>query len=405
VASRPRRLAGIAACALAAACAGAPTSLEEEGGGAYGLDLQLVSPRGGAEVRNSAALVEVTGRVGRDWLLGADVVLALDLSNSTLLASGIDLDADGVVGTTHRFAEDGGGIGRPWRTWTSDADDAVVLAELEAASHLIRSLDSPDVRIGLLTYTGSPRVRTLLGTASRALEALDDVAIVEDWSGTDVSRALRESRDLFLAVPRQEGAERPRVVFLFSDGRPTVPHARHWAARAAIREARELTERRIAVCVLGFGESIVAEEPEEDDVAFLEELARTTGCQHVPVDSPDLLRFDRPPSAAAPSAFSLRNLTSGRPGRAVRLLQSGVFDGFVELVPGANTIEVSVVLPDGRRLTSQRVVHYQPTADPSAEEREETARLLLRLRDRAEQIDETQGAESEGAQPDSPPGE
>jgi hypothetical protein len=387
VAHRLSPLAWIAALALA--CAADPVRLEEQAGGAYGLDLQLVSPRPGAPIRNSAGLVEVTGRVGRDWLLGADVVVALDLSNSSLLASGMDVDGDGVVGETRRFAKDGGGYGRPWRSWTSDPDDAIVWAELEAARQLIRSLDSPHSRIAVLTYTGSSRVRSLLGSPTRALDSLEEIAIVEDWSGTDVSGALRESRDLFLAVQHREGPERPRVVFLFSDGRPTVPNARHWAARKAIAEARKLTERHIAVCVLGFGESIVSEDKEEKDIAFLNELARTTGCEHIPIYSPDLLGFDRPPRYFAPSEFTLRNLTTGRPGRAVRLLRTGLFDGFVELVPGANTIEVSAVLPDGRRLASRRVVHYRPTGEQTDEEREATARLLLRLRDRAQQLDET----------------
>ncbi len=386
-------LLGLVAAALCAACATPPIPLDEQASGDYGLDLQVVSPRPGASVRNSAGLVEVTGRVGRDWLLSADVVLALDLSNSALLASGIDLDGDGVLGRTRRFAENGGGFGHPWRSWTSDPDDAIVWAELEAARHLIRSLDSIDVRVGVLTYTGSPRARALLGPAPQALAALDKISVVEDWSGTDIARALREARELFRAVKHLEGHERPRVVFLFSDGRPTAPNARYWAGRAAIEVARELTEQHIAVCALGFGESIVSEEPEEQDLAFLDELARTTGCGHIPIDSPDLLRFDRPPRNYGPSEFQLRNLTTGQPGRAIRLLRTGLFDGFVDLVPGPNALEVSAVLPDGRRLASQRVVYYEPTHDDSDEEREATARLLLRLRDRASQLEESSAEE------------
>lgn len=393
MASCPLRLAPLL---LAVACATAPPPTPAE---PAGFELQVVSPRPGASVRNAAGLVEVTGRVGRDWLLHADVVLAIDLSNSAFLASGIDLDGDGTRGKTHRFAEDGMHQDRPWRSWTSDPDDAMVLVELEAARNLIRSLDAAETRIGALTYTNEARVRAPLGSPLNALAAVDEIRIVEnyevDFEGTDIARALRESRELFLAAPHLDGPDRPRVVFLLSDGKPTVhpgaggqKTARHWAARAAIREAQELTERKIAVCVLGFGEDVVSPEPEQAEVAFLDELARSTGCLHIPVDDPGLLRFDRTPRFERPSRLALRNLTTGSPGRALRVLETGLFDGFVELAAGENTIEVSALLPDGRQLVERRVVRYEPAETETDAEREATARLLLRLRERARQLGE-----------------
>jgi len=355
--------------------------------GSHGLELLVVSPHGEAEIRNSAALVEVSGRVGQDWLMRADVVIGIDLSNSALLASGVDVDGDGRLGRTHHFAEDGGGLGRVPSSWTSDPDDTIARAELETARHLIRGLGSPDLRIGIFTYTEEPKTRALLGAPARALASLDEIAFVEDWTGTNVARALRHAGDLFLAVPRLEGTERPRVVFLLSDGRPTVPQARYWAAREAIEAARELSERHIAVCVLGFGEGIVSEDdPEPDDIAFLEELARVTGCQSFPVMEPRMFRFDRAPRDEPPAELALRNLTSGAAGRAVRLLEGGLFDGFLDLVPGENEIEVSVRLADGRELRTRRVVRYAPAEVEGEEERRETARLLLRLRERAGQL-------------------
>jgi von Willebrand factor type A domain len=397
VARCPRRLLRLAPLLLGVGCATTPPT-PEPAQQPYGLDLQVVSPRPGTSVRNAAGLVEVTGRVGPDWLLHADVVVAIDQSNSALKASGIDLDGDGRVGSTYRFARDDQFDGRHWRSWTSDPDDAMLLVELEAARNLIRSLDSAHTRIGVLTYTNRTRTRAPLGSPLGALQSLDEILVAEDPEGmTDVARALRAARDLFLAAPRLDEPDRPRVVFLFSDGRPNVhpgapsrqKSARHWAKQAAIEEAEDLTERQIAVCVLGFGEGIISDDPEkreEEDIAFLDSLARATGCVHIPIDDPGLLRFDRAPRFATPAGLELRNLTTGSGGRALRLLQSGLFDGFVELVPGENTLEVSTRLADGTRLVERRVVHYDPAEAETDEEREATARLLLRLRERARQL-------------------
>lgn len=373
---------------LGACAAPAPPPAAEGGAARHGLELVVVSPHGDAEIRNSAALVEVSGRVGRDWLMRTDVVIAIDLSNSALLASGVDVDGDGRLGRTHAFAENGGGRGRIPSSWTSDPDDTIARAELATAANLIRGLGSPDVRIAVFTYTAEPRTRAGLGAPQRALESLEEIALVEDWTGTNVARALHHAGDLLLAAPRLEGPERPRVVFLLSDGRPTVPQARYWAARAAAEEARRLSERRIAVCVLGFGEGIVSEEDAEPkDIAFLEALARVTGCELWPVLEPGMFRFDRAPRDEAPQELVLRNLTSGSEGRAVRLLEGGLFDGFLDLVPGENTIEVAARLADGRRLATRRVVRYEPPEVEGERERRETARLLLRLRERARQLD------------------
>jgi hypothetical protein len=393
------------AFSLIAACESlkTPPPTAEGSEGNFGFDLQVVSPRPGAPVRNSAGLVEVTGRVGRDWLLAADVVFAIDVSNSTLLASGVDIDRDGVVARTHRFAENGGGRGRSYRSWTTDADDAIVHAELAAARHLASGLDSPDSRVGVLTYNGRTRVRAQLGSARQALAAIDRIPIVEDWSGTDVSRALREAAEMIRSLPASDEPDRPRVVFLFSDGRPTVPNSRHWAARAALRQAAELADQRIGLCVLGFGEGIVSteeEDREEKDITFLDELARTTGCTLIPIESPDAMRFDRIPRNSESHELTLRNLTTGEPGRAVRLLATGAFDGFVGLVPGANTIEVTALLPDGSRVATRRVVHYESPEVETDEERKETARLLLRLRERSRQL---QDARSDETPPDGEP--
>ena len=76
----------------------------------------------------STAVVEVRGRAPASDLYASDIVIAIDLSNSALLASGVDLDHDGTVGTTRRWAKNGGGRGRPPRRWTSDRGDTIIIS-------------------------------------------------------------------------------------------------------------------------------------------------------------------------------------------------------------------------------------------------------------------------------------
>ena len=74
----------------------------------------------------SAPLVEVSGRVGVPELFDTDIVLAIDLSQTTLFASGIDLDGDGVTGSTWEWAREKKLIDRHHKLWTSDPDDTVI---------------------------------------------------------------------------------------------------------------------------------------------------------------------------------------------------------------------------------------------------------------------------------------
>jgi hypothetical protein len=387
--------------ATGAACAArpGPAPAPEWGSTGDGFELQVVRPRHRDVVRNGAGLVEVTGRVGREWLLRADLVIAMDLSNSAFRASGIDLDRDGVTGRTHRFVENGDWLDRPVKSWTSDPDDTMFDAQLLAARNVISTLASPDLRVALLTYTDTTLTRALLGPPRRALDSLGTINRVVDPDGTDLRKALRRAGHLFLAAPFRE-PDRPRVVFLFSDGEPRTRQSTYWARRSAIEEAARLADRGIAVCTFGFGPEIVAPEEDDDDedeAGFLDELARTTGCRHVPVEDPELLRFDLL-GGGLPEALTLRNLTTDASGRAVRVLPSGVFDGFVEVRPGENVLEVVALMPDGRRLSAQRVIEYRHDED----EREATAGLLLRLRERARQLDAAGHPEPVGEGPPAP---
>jgi hypothetical protein len=367
------------------------------------LGLELDSPAPGQLVRLSAPVVEVSGRVAAE-LYASDIVIAIDLSNSALLASGADVDGDGTLGTTKRWAKDGGGKGYLYRRWTTDADDAIIHSELLAARFLISGLAARKNRIGVLTYTGTPRVRARIGSPDAALEAVERVRIVEDWSGTNIALALQEAARMFGETPPMPGPLRPRTILLFSDGEPTVPYTEYTAVRRAIDKTRELAERKIRVCTFAFGE--------DADMEFLSKLARLTLCRLIPFEEPRDLLIDRIGKSFELQQLTIVNLTTGQPARAVRILPDGAFDGFAMLVPGENRLRVSATLANGRHATAARSVRYEPAETESEQDRRNAARLLIELRRRTQEVeaaavegqppDRESGPENEGSNRESP---
>jgi hypothetical protein len=351
---RPRLALWLAVASCASAPAGAEPVRPAGEPAAQRASLWIEAPAEAARLRRPDAQVEVRGRV-RAELYDADLVLALDVSNSSLLASGGDLDGDGEVGATRAFAEDAGRFATSHARWTSDAGDSMLRAELVAAHALIDALAARRNHIGLLTYTSRVRVRAPVGAPEAARRALDAVPIAEDRSGTDVSRALRHAA---LLLSTREAVERPRAVLLCSDGEPTVPQPRYEARQKALREARQLAESGIALYVLAFGAHL-GEERGEDDLAFLRALADAGRGVLVEVDSPARLLEDLPPAAAAPDVLEVLNVTSGEPARSLHVTPDGRFDARLPLVPGVNALRVRAVWNDGRSESAWRSVRYE----------------------------------------------
>jgi hypothetical protein len=365
--------------------------------------LQLDSPASGQLVRLSAPVVEVSGRAAAE-LYASDIVIAIDLSNSALLASGVDVDGDGTLGTTKRWAKNGGGRGHRYRRWTTDPDDTIIHSELLAARFLISGLAARKNRIGVLTYTGRPRVRAQIGSPDAALEAVERIRIVEDWSGTNIARALQKAAQMFEETPPMPGSRRPRTVLLFSDGEPTVPYVEYFAVRRALEKTRELAERKIRVCTFAFGE--------DADMEFLSQLAGLTLCRLIPFEEPRDLLIDRIGEPFELQQLRIVNLTTGQAARAVRILPDGAFDGFATLVPGENQLRVSITLASGRHATAVRNVRYEPAETESEQDRRNAARLLIELRRRTQEVeaaaaedrrlDRRNGRENESSNRESP---
>ncbi len=350
--------------------------------------LAVERPTDEQRVRLSAPLVEVRGRTligepdesgsgsGIQELVSADVVLALDLSNTSLSAMGIDVDGDGTIGRDRRRPY--GWPRRSYRFWTTDLDDTIIHSELQAARTLVARLGERRARLGVLTYTGKPRARAEVGSQEQAIEELERIRIRVDWTGTDISRALRLARDMLFDAPRKRGPSRPRIVLLFSDGKPTAPRNEYVAERRALQAAQELSEDGVQVYTLAFGEE-AREEP-----GVLQEISEITGGRFVEVNDPVLVLEELAKvEFVKPAGLRIRNLTTEQVARAVRVFTDGSFDGFVPLAAGWNRLEISAIGPDGRRLRLERRVFYEKPEVESLEDRRRAARMLVELRHRA----------------------
>ncbi len=366
---------GLASAALVVAIdAGAELPLPAPGS----VDLTLVAPSSGSRIRRLVPLTLLKGRFGSPLLFDSDVVIAIDQSNSALLASGLDVDGDGTLGRSRPWARNGGGYGEPHRLWTSDHGDTVLAAELAVANALIGGLALRGNRIGLLTFTDRTRVRAGVGEPAVARSALGRIRAIVDWTGTNHSRALAIAEDMLPSDAPAFAASRPRAIVLFSDGKPTAPDGEHWASRRALRVAGELGARGIAVFTVSLGE--------DSDPAYLGQLASASGGSLVSLEDLRVLASEPGQRHMEPLELVIENLTAQDPARAVRTFPDGSFDAIVPLAEGENVLEVRALFADGRRASARSVVHYE-RPDPATEaDRRDAARWLMLLRERTREI-------------------
>ena len=329
----------------------------------------------GKDAQTSIPWIEVRGRAGTAELFESDVVIAVDLSLSTLRPSGIDLDEDGVIGKLRGSVISRGTRDVPSRAWTTDFDDTVSHVELEAARALILALGHRRNRIGLVSYTERGRVRAEVGEPISALAALERFRVSDISSGTSIAAALKKSRELLESLDPASG--RQRTLLLFTDGRPTAPTNAYLAWLRAVYEAGLLPASDIGLYIFSFGD-VGSQEAD-----FLLEMAGVAEGRLFRVMNPRRLLEDLPPVQLAPRWLEIENTTNGSGGRAVRTFSDGRFDAFVQLVPGENHIRVLAELGDGKLQRWEQDVHYQPPEAPGEEQRRAEELVLQELEARA----------------------
>jgi hypothetical protein len=328
------------------------------------LTIELDRPEPDQQIRQSAPLVEVSGRAGTLPFFASDVAILIDQSTLAAVASGIDVDQDGVVGRNRSFVKDWEPLAPNAPLWTTDSGDTVQELQLRLAKDLVPRLAARQNRVGLVSF--SFRVRTggsiigrltekkgiqvPVGDPDPVLTALADFPPAQERRWTDLTRLLERGAELLDAAPRGTEPSRPRAILLLSHGKPSAPSGIGWSSESAVEYAGELDDRGITLWAIPLRGTATP---------FLSELTRRAGGEVLPLDRLDA-QFGAPVlSDLRPKEFEVENVTTHTRASNLRVFPDGRFDATVALAPGANTLEVRAVLADGRRTTLRRLVHYE----------------------------------------------
>jgi hypothetical protein len=150
------------------------------------------------------------------------------------------------------------------------------------------------------------------------------------------------------------------LIFFFTDGQPTLPFgplAQSDNTRAVRRSALRANKAGIRIHSFAIGPEALA-----GPIASVE-LADMTGGSFIPVRHPgelsavvDALNF------ANLEDVILRSETTGNAADPFRVTADGSWGGFVKMVPGSNTVQISARSTDGVEAVEMLHVVHEPAA-------------------------------------------
>jgi hypothetical protein len=349
--------------------------------------LEVTQPRA-ERSSTSLPLIEVKG-----WAFGGqgrrhDLVIVLDLSDSTVLSSGVDLDGDGTEGGTDPefltwLGEQPGVRGAMVeRIREVDLDDSVLMAELWAAEALIKRLDPLVFRTGIVVFSDKARVVAPLGSPrGRLIGALREIraGFYQELRGTNFHDAIRAAYAEMAPHSGEVGEgrafreDRERSILFLSDGVPTLPLPPDWAPAYALYATRLAANAGIRLYSFALGQEA------EDALEVYRQMAELSGGRFEKITGPaDVIARLRRVDLAGLEVLRVLNRANGKPARALRVFPDGSFDAFVELEPGENQVVFIATARDGRETSLTREVIRLPGAGGEQDEREiERARALL----------------------------
>ena len=292
---------------------------------------------------------------------------------STRNGSGVDVNGDGHAGDLgwrHRRSL-WSYLTRPYIS--SDPEDSILHAELEATRRLIDALDSSRTRVGIVTFWEEAQVRSSIGNTRAEIDgALEFIAGSEPRGRTNMAAAIEVASAMLLEAKDAE-EERELAILLLSDDFPTVPPPAEFAADKAVQAARAAGRRRIRIYSFALGLP-----PGSSDIGSLalREVASVTHGAYTALDEPgDIIEALPRIDLTGLAAISIVNRTTGQDARATWVRPDGTFDGFVALRKGKNVLRVTALGPEGGKAVQERIVFFRPRrprnqADRDADRRE-----------------------------------
>ena len=276
-----------------------------------------------------------------------DLVLVLDVSRSTRLASGSDVDGDGETGEP---------LGRLGST---DPEDTVLHAEVAAARALLAGLPPRGVRLGLVTFSGASDRRTGLrldpdqsdawlrapvgADRSHVAAALERILEEGPHGATNFEAGIRLASQALGEAGSSDGGR--RALLFLTDGLPSFPVGRAdisdpgdvGRARSAARDA---AQGGIQIHVFALGPDALA----QPDAAV--DLARLTGGSFTALPEPARI-VDVLAELSFEGAIGIRvtNLGTGAAATSLEVRPDGAFEARVPVTPGPNRIRVQAGRP------------------------------------------------------------
>jgi hypothetical protein len=362
----------------------------------------IASPKPGEAMRNKVHQAPIRGSASADGERPADfdVMLVIDVSGSTKVASGVDVDHDGHVGFNPQLelVEPGK---YPPEMQSTDSDDTILAAEVRAAQALVDSLDAERVRVGVISFSGEMNPQTgermrwdqqdawleipLSYDHRRVKSSIAAILARGPHGGTNfaagIRLAVRELAGLSGAKSRPLPGVKKVVLFL-TDGLPTFPIGTGSVpdpgdTEAALSAARLAHKAGIVVNTYALGPNALT-----NPIAATE-MARITLGNFLPVRNPgDIISFLQGVTFANIEDVVFTNLTTREVSYDVNLAPDGSFSGFVPVKEGSNRIRVTALASDG----SSGSVELELVFEKSGLTERELALELERIRERNKQL-------------------
>ena len=364
--------------------------------------IRIDSPRSGEPVQNKVHLAPIRGSAEAEGQSSADfdVMVVIDVSQSTECASGVDVNRNGVVGfDPHTELVPPGTY--PEDVCSTDPGDSIFAAEVTAARSLIQSLDPKRVRVGIITFSGDVDPVTgeqahpgqkdawlelpLTNDYARAYNVLGGVYARGPHGATDFAAGIRLAITELSALTGAQSPPRPnakKIMLFLTDGIPTFPIGKGIVMDpgdidAALNAARLAHTAGITINTYGLGPEALA------DQRTVTEMARITLGTYTPVKNPgDIVALLQGVSFANIEDVVVTNLTTGDFSTDVRLLPDGSFAGFVPVKEGKNRVRVTALATDGTRGSVELDLTFK-VAELSDRE---LALELERIRDRNKEL-------------------
>jgi hypothetical protein len=366
-------------------------------GGDEKIWLEVRSPETGAVVTGPIGVLEVAGWAGASSEDRHELIIAIDVSESTGLPSGVDVNGNGRIGRTLRSSRDPLRQPNPRRR-CNDAGDTVLAAEIAGARHLIEHLDPKRTRVGIVIFSGGARVIAPLESSRDEVgAALDGVASDAIPSGTtNIAAALRAATRALLESAPLPGTAPHRSLILLSDGTPEGRKPIEESVAEIVEAALETAQMGVRIHAFAIGVDIMG------GTDVYASISSQSGGHFVAIQKPaDIALGLSRLNLTRLAEVVVANATTGEPGRATRLFPDGSFDGVVGLAPGENRISVTARGPGGTPQVAERVVVFERRDPRDAAEVQAAREKLARLRRRTIETELTLEIErSRGAEQD-----